>query len=47
MMQTILRAGILNACVVQLRQKIILKVKKIPFADQDQVRIVLKSSVLP
>jgi len=47
MIQTILRAGILNSWIVQFRFKRGVKLKKIPFADRDQSRIVVKSVVLP
>lgn len=47
MIQTILRAGILNPWIAQFRQKPGVKLKKIPFADRDQSRIVVKSLVLP
>jgi len=47
MIQTILRAGILNPWIVQFRQKPGVKLKEIPFADRDQGRIIVKSLVLP
>ena len=47
MMRTILRAGILNAWILQFRQELRVKLKKIPLADRDQGRVVVKSLILP
>src|SRR6185295_16572820 len=47
MLRAILRARILNAWILQFRQELGVKLKKISLADRDQGRVVVKSLILP